>query len=366
MKNENTNIYVIFKFTTHEHVAKRLDFIKENNKNIVFFNFYDVKDRFWKRKAREKIRNCAFVLFFYDNYAIAEKQSAKNIKYELDLVREYKKKLITVYTSSEQEVIDVSNAILAGNIDALQSDRSKIMNSEVAKMLFGTDFSEQSVSGESFRPMNLVDCKDRVMEYAEWSVENSIQNDENFSEKTSRDEYYKLLIKQYELMIETSETLIKRRTEMSDKYRNTCIALISLVASSIALGNMLLTGIGAIIAGVICTFVSFQWKASLIEFSRNNEGKYAVINAIEKKLPVNMFDTEYTYNTFRGIRTYSVREMSFPKTFTIIGICLLILGAVVFGFAIWQFAANHTFNLYDILKINTGAESSNEYSSNRS
>ena len=31
MKNENTNIYVIFKFTTYEHVAKRLDFIKENN-----------------------------------------------------------------------------------------------------------------------------------------------------------------------------------------------------------------------------------------------------------------------------------------------------------------------------------------------
>ena len=351
MKNENTNIYIVFKYSAYKNVKDRLEYIKENNPNIIFFNFYDAKDNHWKKKAKDKIRNCAFVLFFYDNYFLDDKKETKNIKYELNLVKEYKKKLITVYTSSKEEVEAVSKAIKEGNIDEFYKKQKQEFNPQIAKVLFGTDFSELNVSNEAFRPINIVDGKNRVLEYSEWSVENSINNKDGISEKSSQKDYYELLMKQYELMIQTSENLIQRRSEMSDKYRNTCIALISLVTSSIALGNLLLTGLGMVAAGLICALVSKHWKASLIEFSRNNEGKYAVINAIEKKLPANMFDTEYTYNTFKGIRTYSVREMSFPKTFKIVGIVLAIIGLIVFGCAIWALIVNKTFNLFEIFKL---------------
>lgn len=45
MKNENTNIYVIYKFSMGEAVDVRLNEIQNENKNIAFFKFdyHDIK-----------------------------------------------------------------------------------------------------------------------------------------------------------------------------------------------------------------------------------------------------------------------------------------------------------------------------------
>lgn len=116
-------------------------------------------------------------------------------------------------------------------------------------------------------------------------------------------------------MIQTSENLIERLNVMSEKFKALCVTLISLVTASIALYNLLLTGIALLFVGIIVIIISKSWLISLGEYSKNNEGKFAVINAIEEKLPAKMFDIEYTFNKYKGIRVYLSREQILPKTF---------------------------------------------------
>ena len=115
-------------------------------------------------------------------------------------------------------------------------------------------------------------------------------------------------MKQYKLMIQTSENLIERRNVMSEKFKSLCVTLISLVTASIALNNLLLTGIALLFVGIIVIIISKSWLISLAEYSKNKEGKFVVINAIEEKLSAKMFDIEYTFNKYKGIRVYSSRE----------------------------------------------------------
>lgn len=115
-------------------------------------------------------------------------------------------------------------------------------------------------------------------------------------------------MKQYKLMIQTSENLIERQNVMSEKFKSLCVILISLVTASIALNNLLLTGIALLFVGIIVIIISKSWLISLAEYSKNKEGKFVVINAIEEKLPAKMLDIEYTFNKYKGIRVYSSRE----------------------------------------------------------
>ena len=93
-------------------------------------------------------------------------------------------------------------------------------------------------------------------------------------------------------MIQTSENLIERQNVMSEKFKSLCVTLISLVTASIALNNLLLTGIALLFVGIIVIIISESWLISLAEYSKNKEGKFVVINAIEEKLPAKMFDIE--------------------------------------------------------------------------
>lgn len=350
MKSENTNIYVVYRNDAKPFVKERLDYIKKDNPNIVFFNFCDIEERNWKKRANRKMKECSFALFFYDNHTIGSEKDIKNVKYELKKLNKYKRRLITIYSSSEEELQAISNAIKNDNVDEICAKQQLNIRKDMVELLFGKDFSDQNYNSDAFRPVDLAKGKNKVLEYSEWSVDSSLSTDAIINDKSLREEYYDLLMKQYELMIQTSENLIQRRSQMSDKYRAVCIAMLSLVASTLVFGNILLTSAFTLIAGVLFIFISRFWTGALLEFSKNNEGKYAVINAIEKKLPANMFDTEYVYNKFKGIRTYSERELSFPRLFLILGILLLVATAALIGFAIWHYNAYHTFYLYELFK----------------
>ena len=350
MKNAYTRIYIIYRFSTKDELDARLNYIKGDNKNIVCFHFSEDSDKHWKKKAKAKMRDCDFAILFYDNSAFPENENPVNVEYELELVKQFNKKLITIYTSSEKELKAVSEAINNKKIDEFYKNRKQELNDKAIESLFGCDFSEESFDKEAFKPMNIVEGKKRVLEYSEWSVDESLDTKLLENNQEMHKEYYSLLMRQYELMIQTSENLIKRRSEMSDKYRTICIALMSLVSATLVFGNLFVTGLLMLLAGFVNIFLSIPWKAALEEFSKNNEGKFAVINAIEKKLPANMFDTEYTFNLHKGIRTYSVRELSFPRLFKILGFAFIGLGLALMGFAIARVVMDNSLSLYDLFK----------------
>lgn len=146
-------------------------------------------------------------------------------------------------------------------------------------------------------------------------------------------------------MIQTSENLIERRNVMSEKFKVLCVTLISLVTASIALNNLLLIGIALLFVGIIVIIISKSWLISLAEYSKNKEGKFAVINAIEEKLPAKIFDIEYTFNKYKGIRVYSSREQILPKTFIVIGIFFIIASLLIFGIELFILCKTGNFDL---------------------
>lgn len=359
MKNECTNIYVIYKFNKYADVYKRLQFIKESNKNIVFYNFEHNKMRKWKHKAKKKIENATFVLFFYDEDAFCKKgettidlSTARNVKWELEQARKSKRKIITICSKNEVELKALEASIENNSLSDYYNKHSMKIEYEntLIQELFGVDYSGSGYDSSNFTPLNLIEGKEKVIEYSEWSTSNLL-NDEllNTGNVELKKLYYDLLIKEYELMIQTSENLIERREKMSERYRAISIALISLLTASIAFGNLLLFGFASLVVGSLLIVIAYSWINSLKEYSRNNEGKYAVINEIEMKLPANMFDTEYVYNKYKGIKTYSVREQSFPKVFNIIGIVIISLGFIVLGLAIFAFIKNGSFEILELL-----------------
>lgn len=146
-------------------------------------------------------------------------------------------------------------------------------------------------------------------------------------------------------MIQISENLFERRNVMSDKFKALCVTLISLVTASIALNNLLLTGIVLLFVGIIVIIISKSLLISLAEYSKNNEGKFAVINAIEEKLPTKMFDIEYKFNKYKVIRVYSSREQILPKTFIVIGIFFIIASLLILGIELLILCKIRNFDL---------------------
>lgn len=48
----------------------------------------------WEKIAKKKMGECNFVLFFYDNEAILNSKDIRNIKWELNLAKKLKEKLL--------------------------------------------------------------------------------------------------------------------------------------------------------------------------------------------------------------------------------------------------------------------------------
>lgn len=130
---------------------------------------------------------------------------------------------------------------------------------------------------------------------------------------------------------------MKRRQDTSNLYTTVCTALIALVGSSFALYNMFALSAIFFCVGIINVALSSAWRRALDGYDKNNEGKFAVLNEIEKKLPVNMFDSEYRYNKYKGIKSFAVREKMLPKIFLILGCALLICGVAFFTLKCFNF-----------------------------
>lgn len=130
-------------------------------------------------------------------------------------------------------------------------------------------------------------------------------------------------------MVDTSEKLMERRQNISNLYTTLCSALVAVIGASFAFENWLVTAYIGIVAGLVFIFLSVNWRACLKAYDKNNAGKFAVINAIEKILPADLFNCEYRYNTKNGIKSYSTREKILPIIFLIFGVFLLSMGAIV-------------------------------------
>ena len=298
------NVYVIYKFDDYSEISERLDNIKKEIGNgISFFYFKPCRMATWHRVAKCKIKEADMVAFF-DNRTDYSDVNYNNIKWELDLANKYKKRVVIF----------------------------KKYNDEYAPQLYDKDFSEISVDNKKYTTYGENEALDYFKRQTSWSVEENILNKEkqNGTSSAISNEDKHLLLEQYKIMIDTSEKLMERRQSMVSLYITICTALIAFIGASFAFGNLLITAAITLLTGVITIILCYNWRSSLGSYELNNEGKFEVINQIEKHLPADMFECEYKYNKMKGIRSYSAREKVLPVIFMFVGVALILLSVILF------------------------------------
>lgn len=140
----------------------------------------------WEKIAKKKIGECNFVLFFYDNEAILNSKDIRNIKWELNLAKKFKRKIITIYSKNNFEIKEYLKTY---NLD------NNIINDneDVASQLFGYDYSENNINDKNYKNFDFKKGKEIVLEYANWSTENLFTTnnfDDNIELKKNTMIYY--------------------------------------------------------------------------------------------------------------------------------------------------------------------------------
>lgn len=303
------NVYIIYKFSDAQQVDQIVNELKEKDKSKIL-NFFKFEasgcNRMWHKKATEKMKKCNAVCYFCNLNESSAK--AKNVKWELKLANKYRK---TVF------------------IFKLNSSELQNYKNDFTQSIFGVDYSEELLDVNKYKIYEKEEAFNILTGEAKWSIENDVINKKFDREKIGAAEYYKLLFEEYKVMVDTSEKLMERRQNISNLYTTLCSALVAAIGASFAFENWLVTAYIGIVAGLVFIFLSANWRACLKAYDKNNAGKFAVINAIEKILPADLFNCEYRYNTKNGIKSYSTREKILPIIFLIFGVFLLSMGAIV-------------------------------------
>lgn len=312
-------IYIVYPFKQKEVINELLEAVAEydntkdkNDKNIELFYFekkdsyvissdgtkYDLTDDTWKEKAKEKINTADLVAVFM--YADELNSNNENIYFEYSYAKSIGKKVIPIKKDTKQLSQDVINKFFKEEAYGKVDDKRET-------------FSENMITNK-----------------AKFAVKDSLLiNDSSDLENKNKELYYNLLMEQYKIMIDSSESLIDRRQSMSNLYTGICTTLVTLLGSSFALNNKYGTSITFILVGIVVAMLSLTWISQLKTYNKTNYGKYEVINAIEAKLPADMFNNEYMFNKSKKIKSYSERESLLPKMFIVISSIIEITGILL-------------------------------------
>lgn len=307
------NVYFIYKFSDYDKIKRKIEEIENaENMNVFYFNPHTDIGGKWKSKAKTKIKDADAVCYFFN--LDSAKSKTRNIKWEYDYAVKQNKKIIVINSGDDVDLLD--------KLRTLEKKNNFLNNA------FNRDYTEKTIAR---KPVSFKEGKEKLEEQSSWNINKEVMiADESDLHNKDKENYYNLLMDQYKVMVQTSEKLMERRQTTSNLYTTVCTALVALVGSAFAFENMYAIGVIFFFTGVINIILSLNWSRALDSYDKNNEGKYAVLNEIEKRLPANLFDSEYKYNKFNGIKSFSHREKKLPYMFTFIGAVFIAIG-VIFG-----------------------------------
>ncbi len=302
------NIYVIYKFDDYKIVKDILSKIKEeiDECNSIFMFEPDCNNKNWHSRALQKLKDSQLVVLF-DSLSGERNSVGKHISWEVKKAERLGKRIVVFKADPDSQ------------------DRS----------WYEYDYSEQDPMHSRFQTFPLSEAADFLKRECGWQMDNALLHKTEGNESFT-DSEMQLILEQYRIMIETSEKLMERRQETVNLYTTLCTTLIALIGASFAFGNLSICGIILLLSGLILVILCRNWQLSLSSYDLNNNGKFQVINLLEKKLPAEIFECEYRYNKMNGIRSFSSREKVLPRIFTALGIALMIIACAIFVLLIIQ------------------------------
>ena len=145
----------------------------------------------------------------------------------------------------------------------------------------------------------------------------------NYNEQEYGEQYKDHLLEQWKTAVEMSNSLSDRRTNSNNIFTTINTILIVTVTFKIEQKNVLF--------GIVGIIICISWIFSLENYKKLSSAKFNIINELEKKLPVNLFDYEWEL-VGRGEDKKKYKKMSKIEMFIPYVFIVIYLIAIVYPF----------------------------------
>lgn len=266
----------------------------------------------WHGDARAKIRSADKVI-----YIVSDKSNINvNIDWELETAFAEKKE-IYVYNPNKAWLLN----------KVLEDAKSKVKEeiTEKGEVVF-------TKNKQKFFLLNDCEIKKRFEEDEKY-LSNYLETKFEKSEKIED-----IMLKQYEMFVETSEELVRRKQNVNNYYITMNSLLIGIITGALTMeekvnlgetsieASIVVVCLLSLVGGIIC----FSWNSVLQSYADLNSSKMTIISYIESKLAYNLYDTEWQLVSKkmgnRKYKSFSKKERFISKLFLGMYVILLIIG----------------------------------------
>ena len=266
----------------------------------------------WHDDARAKIRGAEKVI-----YIVGEKSAtSEHIDWEIKVTFEEKKK-IYVYKLSDNYPLN----------DILISAKEK----------------GQVLSGDKDGELVFTSIKNSVILADDEKMRQVLREDDeyiaNHLESSNPDP--SIMMKQYEMFVETSEELVRRKQNVNSFYITLNSLIVSIVLAAFTFADKFtLFGVHVKYATIIIclsslvgSIVSLSWHSLIQSYADLNGSKMKIIAYIETQLAYNLYDTEWQLvaqkNGNKKYKSFSAKEKFIAKLFLILYAVLFFAGVLL-------------------------------------
>lgn len=140
-----------------------------------------------------------------------------------------------------------------------------------------------------------------------------------------------LLVEQYKILLSTSESLIERRQKLTTTYLSIFSVMLPVLSAMLTFEQAFLQ-LGAFFVSSICIILCLSWRGTIISYGKSNRAKFAILEEMEKQLPVAMFASEWLVlkRITTKYKSFTNRETTIPVIFIAIYTIFAIMSLVFF------------------------------------
>lgn len=280
----------------------------------------------WKKEAKKKIKDSNCVLIIN-----GEKTAySNNVQFEINYALKKHKEIFLFQLNSHN---DIYNKLYAYD-EFMKVKHHQQCDIKKCRPLF------KSIEGVKNENNNYIlnDLKRIIKNNYDFDIIDELK----LNDIADSDAKMTNLLEQYKIYLGTSEEVITRRQTASSFYTsiNTSLITVAITASGLifSLSNMsnqnVFVGVILFIISLLGILICINWMLILESYGKLNSAKIKVISAIEKKLPADIYDTEWRVMSekigTKKYKSFTYIEKKLPIIFMLLYSILLLLGIILF------------------------------------
>lgn len=282
-------LFICYKGEDYDRVVQTMNTLRDISPDIQISIIRNAKN--WKSLSKSHITKADYVIY------LAGKTYSDNIDWEIDTAIKYGHKVRCVKLYDDVQLTD-----------------SRLFKQDTF------DKSKQTLKIEE--PITM----DQLV--------NLIKGDSAYLTKKlfeSGVEDNNLLVEQYKVLLSTSESLIERRQKLTTTYLSIFSVMLPVLSAMLTFEQAFLQ-LGAFFVSAICIILCLSWRGTIISYGKSNLAKFAILEEMEKQLPVAMFASEWLVlnRITTKYKSFTNRETTIPVIFIAIYTIFAVLSLVLF------------------------------------